>query len=524
MGKLNAESDGSTERSRTSTSTRTMISSGWLIGSRLATRALDLVGLLVLARILTPADFGIVAIGMTLVQLVEAITELPVSQVLVRSPSITSPLLSTAFTLSLIRGSVLAVGLLGLSLPFSLLFREPRLLGLISFLSLAPILRGFVSPRMVVFARAIDFRREVLLELVSKVSALLISSLAAYLTRSYWAIALGTVCTPLILVLGSYALAPFRPRVSLAEWPAFRSFLGWSTAAQAVTAINWQSDRPILGLFVSPSLLGTYSVANDLSLIPEQALVKPVYRPLLSGFVAVLNDRERLRQAHLKAAHMIVAVGTPALVGLALLATPATRLALGGKWLAAAPVVQWLALTLIIPLFPVALGPLAVALGRTRVFFNQSLVELCLRLPLTAFLAWRFGVAGLIISRLLTGIINTATSFFYVKRLVRLSYKAQLLVGWRPLSGGVAMAIVLLAARQGLKSLSGLWLATGLAGCAVVGILTYVGVNVGLWLVVGQPRTIEATILEAVRSSLLAPGGCRRIGSDTSPVEADGRD
>ena len=499
-----------------STSRRTFIGAGWLIGARLSARALDFAGLLVLARFLTPADFGFVAIGMTLVQLMEAILELPVGQVLVRSAAVTPRLLDTAFTLSLGRGVLLSIVLVLASFPFAQVYRDPRLVGLICFLSLAPALRSMVSPRMVVFARAIDFRREVGLELTSKAIALCVSAAAAYETGSYWAIAAGTVCGPAILALGSYVLAPYRPALSLAEWRIFGSFLGWTTAAQAVTAINWQSDRPILGLFVSPSLLGTYSVANDLSLIPEQALVKPVYRPLLSAFAGIQEDHQRLSRAYLRTAHLILSAGTPVMITLAFLALPATRLALGGKWLAAAPIVQWLSLTLIIPLFSAPMGPLAVSLGKTHIFFRQSVVELVLRLPITVLLSYQLGVPGLLVARLITSVVNTLTSMYYVKTLVGLGFTAQLALGWRPVLAGLTMGGTLLALRPFLVNLSQVTLALGLSYCAAAGFTVYVLVMLGLWLTTDRSGGVEEVVTRWISAQL---GRLRR----GSPLDGPGR-
>lgn len=471
---------------------RTLTGAGWLVGARMGTRAIDLVTLLVLARILTPADFGVIAIGMTLIQLVEAVLELPVGQVLVRAPMLTPALLSTAFTLSLMRGLALAAILVASAWPFAWLYGDPRLAGLICFLSLAPALRGLGSPGMIVFARAIDFRREVALELAAKAIAFPVAAAAAWLTGSYWAIALGTVCAPLVLMLGSYLLAPHRPALSLAEWRMFAGFLGWTTAAQAITAINWQADRPILGLFVPPATLGTYSIANDLSLLPEQALLKPIGRPLLSAFAGIQHDPARLARAYVRSAGLVLAAGAPVMIGLAFLAMPATRLVLGPKWVAAAPIVQWLALTLVIPLFSAPMGPLAMSLGRTHVFFRQSVVELALRLPITLLLSWRFGVPGLIVARLLTSIINTTTSMHYVRAMIGLGWARQLAIGARPLAGGAAMAAVLLALRPWLAAHDEPALAVGTAAAGLLGLAAYAGASVLAWRVAGRPDGAES--------------------------------
>jgi PST family polysaccharide transporter len=124
-----------------------------LVVSRLVSRLFDFGALLVLARLLTPQDFGLVAIAMSLMQVVEAVFELPVAQVVVRAHNPEPAMLDTAFTLSLLRGLVLAVVLGALSWPAAV-FRQPALVPLICVLSLSPFMRGMMSPGLAYYPRA----------------------------------------------------------------------------------------------------------------------------------------------------------------------------------------------------------------------------------------------------------------------------------------------------------------------------------------------------------------------------------
>ena len=467
----------------------------WLMASRLGARFVDFALLLVLARVLTPADFGIVAVAMTLIQITEAVFELPVGQVLVRSEHITRPMLNTAFTLGAIRGAALAALLAAASLPFASFYGDARLAPLICFLSLAPALRGLLSPRMAYFAQAMDFRRDVAVEMGGKICAILVAAVCAILTHSYWAIALGTVVTPAAMVLISYLLAPFSPRFSLSERSAFLGYLGWTTAAQVASAINWKLDSLVLGRFVSHAQLGAFSLASDLSFLPEQAVIKPVVRPLLSAFSLIRNEADRLAQAYLKSANVVLSIGLPIMVGLSLLAEPAIRLALGPKWLVAAPYLQWLALTLIPPLFTAPLGSLAMALGRPRTFLNQSLAELALKLPATFAGVVLFGVYGAIWARAVSMAVMCIVTAWMVRQMAGVPILRQLLSPWRPLLGGLALAATLFQLRTVLAPLLGVQLVVGVALCAGVGLMVYGLVLLGLWIIAGRPAGLESMVV-----------------------------
>ncbi len=467
----------------------------WLVASRLGTRVVDFALLLILARMLTPADFGIVAVAMTLIQITEAVFELPVGQVLVRAEHITRPMLNTAFTLGAIRGAALAGVLTTLSWPFAGFYGDQRLAPLICFLSLAPALRGLVSPKMAVFAQSMDFRRDVAIEMGGKACAIAVSGVCAVITHSYWAIALGTVTTPAAMAILSYILAPFSPRLSLAERKNFLGYLGWTTAAQAVAAINWKMDGLVLGRFVSHAQLGTFSLASDLSYLPEQAVVKPVVRPLLSAFSLIRNDASRLAQAYLKSANMILTVGLPIMIGLSVLAEPAVRLALGPKWQAAPPYLQWLALTVIPPLFTTPLASLAMALGRPRTFLQQNLAEFAVKVPATLVGVALFGVYGAIGARAVSTLVVCVVTAWMVRQMAGVPMLQQLLSPWRSVLAGLALAATLLVLRPVLAPLQGVALAFGLTGCGATGLTVYGLILLGLWTAAGRPAGIESTVV-----------------------------
>ena len=215
---------------------RAASSSLWLIISRFATKGIDFCVLLVLAHLLAPSDFGIVAIAMTLVLIIEAIFELPISQVLVQMPHYEKVHLDTAFTLSLLRGLAIAIILVSASFPFSVWYHNPRLVPLISVLGLAPAMRGLVSPSLAKWARKVDFRREIALEVFGKVLSLILSVAIAAYYQSYWAIIAGTVITPFGMMVLSYVVAPYRPKLTLRSWPIFAGFNGDKLAVRSIGA------------------------------------------------------------------------------------------------------------------------------------------------------------------------------------------------------------------------------------------------------------------------------------------------
>ncbi|WP_010162520.1 lipopolysaccharide biosynthesis protein [Sphingomonas sp. PAMC 26617] len=477
---------------------RTLSGAAWLIASKLGTRSIDFVGLLLLANLLLPADFGMVAVALTLVQIVEAIFEIPITQVLVRSDAITPDLLDTAFTIGLIRGGVLTLILAALAWPFALLYHEPRLVPLICFLSIAPTVRGLMSPAMAHYARAIDFRRDLLIEVIGKIVALGCAVPLAIMTRSYWALATATVAAPVATMALTYWFAPYRPRWSLARWSVFSHFVGWMTASQTIGALNWQIDRLMLARFVGKAELGSFSLAGDLAAIPDQAMIKPITRPLLGAFAALQGDAQRLSRAYARSVGMMLTTGLPIVLGLSLLAEPVVRLALGPKWQACWPMLQWLALPLIPALITAPLVSLAMTTGRTEITLHRNVVELVLKIPLVFVGAYYYGTYGLIAGRVISAVLMLAVCSWLVRRLIGLSIVDQLLGTWRPLGAGMVMVLTLFALRPVLHDLRGIPLAIGLAACGGTALACYLATLFALWRAHDRPPGIETMIVDRI--------------------------
>jgi O-antigen/teichoic acid export membrane protein len=496
-GERDAQRDAITDRA----SERTAMAAVWLVGGRLLARSIDIVSLLILARLLGPAEFGTIAVAMVLIYIVEALLEMPTAGALVRLPAITQSQLDTAFTLGLLRGVAIASALVLLSYPYAAFNNDPHLAPLICALGFAPAIRGMISPSMVRYVRAIDFRREFLLDVLGKLATLVVSVTVALLTRNYWAIAAGTIAAPCVMAVISYVLAPYRPRLTLRDWPVFASMIQWNFVGQLLAAINWQIDRFLLGRLVPRDVLGRFSVSGDLASIPHQALIVPILRPLLSGLSALPEDPVRLGQAYHKATAGIVLVGAPVLIGMAAMSEPIVRLALGPNWEAAAPLLALLALSNVLTLTSAPLGALAFRLGKFHVGAMQILLEFVLRTPLMIVAAYHYGVAGVLVARFICAVYMMGVTAVLARHLIGLPIRAQLLAPWRSWVAACAMGLLVHHAVPYLDRMPGeVMYALGAAALAGTGAVVYAAAVLLLWLLAGRPGGAERIVLDRLTS------------------------
>jgi O-antigen/teichoic acid export membrane protein len=432
---------------------------------------------------------------MVLIYVVEALLEMPVSGALVRLPEINTSLLDTAFTISLLRGIAIAGSLLLLSYPYAAFNKDTHLVSLICALSLAPAIRGMISPSMVHYVRAIDFRREFLLDVLGKVATLIVSVGVALATKNYWAIAAGTIAAPCVMAVTSYVLAPYRPRLTLRDWPVFASMIRWNFVGQLLGAINWQIDRFLLGRFVPRDVLGRFSVSNDLASIPHQALILPILRPLLGGLSALPDEPERLGRAYNKAVAAVFLAGAPVLVGIAALSEPIVRLALGPQWDEAAPLLALLCLSAVVTLFVAPFGALTFRLGKFHIGVLQIFLEFIVRVPAMIFAAFFYGVPGVLVARFVCGFIAAGSAMVLVRSLIQLPIHAQIAAPWRPVVAAAAMGVLVRQTVPYFDALPNLAvLALGLAATATAGAMFYALLIALLWWLSGRPHGAERII------------------------------
>jgi O-antigen/teichoic acid export membrane protein len=478
---------------------RTALASVSLIAARLVGRGIDFVSLLVLARLLTPADFGVVAVAMSLILIVEAVFELPVGQVLLVEKSVNRGLLDTAFTLSIVRGIVLAMLVGAAAWPFSIFYQDPRLLPLICTLALAPAARGIQNPAMILYDRALNFKRQISIDVISKIVSCLISGILAYITGSYWALACGTVLTPLLLLIMSFALVPYRPRLTLVEWRLFGGFLGWLSAGQIFAALTWQVDRLVLGWAMSKPAVGRFTIADNLAALPNQILLTPVIGPLSVSLSQVRDDEQRLQGAYLKLMSIVALVGFPALTGLALLAEPFVRVALGPAWGNAGEILRWLALASIPALLWTPFNTLALATKRSWLIFSRQVFDFVVKVPAAIGLILAYGLIGACMARGIATTVIGIASLFAARKIIAIPIRTQLQAIARPaLASGIMAGLLSWPVGHLFIGAALPTVLITMAGLGLLGGAVYL-ISVGLlWKATGSPDGGESVIFTSL--------------------------
>lgn len=454
----------------------------WLSLARLFVNALSVLSTFVLARLLAPSDFGLVALGTTMMMVLTDVTELSLAQALVRHANPTRAHFDTAWTLNALRGSLLGALFALASWPAARLYGDERLVGIMLALGASIFLSGLTNPRRVLLTRQLIFRQEFVLGVGQKLAGVLASVLVAWFTQSYWALVVGILATQASNVALSYLVLPYLPRPRLVHARELFSFSVWLSAVQLVNTLNWRFDALFVGKFLGSTALGHYTIGSTLASIPTRETTGPLRQTFFPAFAGMREDMPRLVAAYQRAQAVVTAVALPAGVGAALVADPLIRLAMGEKWVPAIAIVQALAAVYALQTLGSSADALGMALGRTRLLFVRSLQMLLLRVPLIVAAMLLYGLPGLIAARVCTGLVATAVNMLVVRQLIGLGLGAQLQANRRALlASGAMVASALAAALPFAPSTEAHHLALQAAAMGAAAALGYFGATALLW-------------------------------------------
>ncbi|MGJ8536901.1 MAG: oligosaccharide flippase family protein, partial [Parasphingopyxis sp.] len=306
-------------------------------------RLIGLISVLVLARVLTPRDFGIVALATSVLALVDIFSALGLRQALLRIATPERAHYDTAWTIQLLVLTVLAVLLVAIGPVAARFYEEPALGLLIPILAACFVIDGLANIGVIDFERHFDFGRDMRMRLSVRLTSFVVTLSAALILQSYWALVIGTVMQSVLNAVASYIFHPFRPRFSLAKREELLGVSLWMFLASAAQTVHNQIEKIVVGRISSRNILGFYSVSRDLSSIFTEEIGTALNRVT---FVTTARTGRPLSADPERLPSMLGAYGliaAPLGFGLAATADEALPLLLGSQWTAAAPLLAIIA-------------------------------------------------------------------------------------------------------------------------------------------------------------------------------------
>lgn len=384
-----------------------------------ADQGFALLRFLILARILAPEDFGLLAIATVAVDLLVALTNVGLLPALIQMKDPQDRNYNAAWTVASLRGVTLGALLFLGAGPIAALYGQPDATPLLQLIALRPVISGLASPRLADLERELNFRALAMMTAAATIVQTIVSVGLAP-TIGVFAVILGMLVGTALYTVLSYVFALHRPRFRLdrASTGPILSFGRWVLATSVVAVVGEAALRAVISRELGAAELGVYYVAARLAYLPSDAAAE-IVGSIAFPVHARLRDRPR-RAAEALAVNLraLTALLLPAYVILAALAPWLTREILGSAWTGTAPVIVLLAGAALLGVVADAVIPMLEGRGRpervTIMVTVRSLVLLSLAWPLAS----TYGVTGAAVATLAAEVPVQVVAATFARRML----------------------------------------------------------------------------------------------------------
>jgi O-antigen/teichoic acid export membrane protein len=478
----------------------------WMVALRLSVTLLGFASTVILARLLLPADFGLVALGTSMVAALDLLTSFRFEVALIADQKAGRPEYDTAWTLNQLLGLALALLLCLAAWPAALFYEEPRLAPIVLALAAGALLDGLQNIGVVNFRRDLNFSREFIFSVSKKLVQVVVAGSLAWWFRSYWALAAGILAASVTGVIASYAMDPYRPRWSLARARELFGFSKWLVVDNLMFFLRHRSSTVLIGKLIGPGPVGLFTLAYELAMLAHNNLTAPIDRAMFPGYSRMAEDRELLTRSSLSVAGMTALITVPVAVGIASTAPVLVPILFGTSWLGSIPLVQVLGFGSALSLLGAGATAVFLALGKPRllvlvainytVFLLGTMLAFLPRAGLIAA-AWAYVVAACVTLPVQLTILRLTLGLKPILWLRRV---------WRPALAATLMHLGLTWLQLEVPTPEASAAQLGwLLALVLVGAACYVAVVLLAWVLAGRPAGPEQFILDKARTFLDRP-------------------
>jgi PST family polysaccharide transporter len=301
--------------------------------------------LAILARLLTPSDFGVFAMATPFVYIIMNFGDLGLASAVLQQRDLNEEQASAVFRVNLLAGFAFAGLFLAASPLIGVFYRDPRVAPVAAILSLTFVFSGFTAVQRALLRRALQFgallRAQIAASAVSSVAAIIFALYGA----GYWALTARALAEPLTYAVVVWSSAAWMP--GRAEWDNTTKFLlrygRYYLGSTLLYSIGRQADSVLIGWRFGSAELGPYALASRLFFLPVDQISSPLGHVMIPSLSRLRDDPDRLRRWYLKLLQLVTFVAFPPVFSLAICADDVLYLVAGPQWVKAADILRLLA-------------------------------------------------------------------------------------------------------------------------------------------------------------------------------------
>jgi len=407
---------------------------------------------IVLARLLSPAEFGVVAVANLVIRYANNFTNFGLNNALVQNDNVGRTHINTVFTIDLAISTSLLVATVMAADRIATFFHNPDVGPVLKWMALYYVITTFYHIPVVILRRNIDFRFLSVVEFTEGVLTSGVAIMLAWFGFSYWSIVIPSLAVPVLVAVIFIIHTQWRPGIVLGKnMGELYSFGWWNFIRTQVQLVVSKVDYFVIGRYLGPQYLGLYEKSFELTERAMTGFTMPVNSIFFSTFSRLKGDPARVKQVFLDASGLLALICYPVLFGLVGIAPNFVMSCLGYQWQDTIIPLQILAAA---SLFRVLLGLVAsanVAVGKYKI---HTLVNILLAVLFVClcFAVVQFGIVAVSSAYFIFCVICFLASSYVLWSSIKVNVTDMLSCIWIPLIGSIVMLFVLIFLRDNIFS------------------------------------------------------------------------
>ncbi len=469
---------------------------------------------MVLARLLAPAEFGLIAMVTALMTFAEIFKDLGLAMATVQRSKINHAQVSTLFWINQAVGVTLAIIVAAASPLVAWFYKDPRLQWVTIALATTFLFSGLTIQHHALLRRQMRFKALAAIDIGAILVGITVAVLMALGGAGYWALVVRQIVVSATIAAGVWLTCGWRPGRAARRTGAkvMLAFGGHLTLFHMANYFARNLDKVLIGRRWGEGSLGLYSKAYQLLLLPIQQINAPISSVAIPALSRIKDDPARFRRYYCNAMNLISYLTAPLVVFMAALSDEIVPVMLGDQWLGASPIFQVLAIAAFGRPIMNANGWLFISLGRTKRMMMWGLISVPLFI-ISFAIGLGHGAIGVALAYAICAQVLRIPGFFFAFHGTPIAFRDLLRATYRPTILSLMMLLVLVAVRHWMLPHGAVrvLIAAGGAGLAALGLGVY------LW---PGARAEAQRMIETARTLRLTPKG---IVNQTKDKTGDGR-
>jgi len=456
--------------------TKTIQGVGWAGISQITRLLLQLGITALLARLLTPNDFGLLAMVVVFTNLVMIFRDFGLTAALIQRKGLTEEHLSSSFWINVLTGLLLAFLLVVLAPAIAYFYRENRLTPVIMVLASTFFISSFGIVQIALFTKGLNFKPLAIIEMLAVAISGIAAVVLAFSGFGVWSLVWQQIISSFVRVIFLWSFSSWRPKL-LFRWQRVKELLGFGlnlTGFNFANYFNRNFDNLLIGKFLGANPLGFYNLAYRLLLFPLSNISSVIGRVMFPSLSAIQDDKSKVRYAYLKATCYIAAVTFPLMMGLLVVAPEFIRVILGPQWERSIFLVQILALVGLVQSINTTVGWIYNSQGRTDIELRWG-GFVAIILTVSFIIGLRWNVEGVAIAYAMATVLLTYPCLAIPFRLINLKISHLFKHLTLTLLATLGMGGIVFALRLFLKDSLEVSDLTTLILAVAVGVVSYAG-------------------------------------------------